>query len=109
MQTILLVIHIFIALALIGIILIQRSNNDGLGLSSGSSNNSFMSGRSQANLLTRVTAILAAIFMANCLLLAWLASHSAGDGSIINKVIEEQKSGSELPVEKGMPNVPLAK
>ncbi len=107
MQTILLVIQIFIALALIGIILIQRSSNDGLGLSGGS-NNSFMSGRASANLLTRTTAVLAALFMANCLLLAWLAAHSGTEGSVINKMIEEEKP-AEVPVNSGEPSVPVAK
>jgi len=106
MQTILLVIQIFIALALIGVILIQRSSSDGLGLSG--SGNSFMSGRASANLLTRTTAILAALFMANCLLLAWIASHSGTQGSVINQMIEEEKP-AEVPANTGEPSVPVAK
>ena len=83
MATVLLVIELFVTLALIGIVLIQRSEGGGLGIGGSQGMGSFMSGRGTANLLTRTTAILAAIFMALALALA-LMGRSGGGGSILN-------------------------
>ena len=58
MTTVLLIIHLFVTLALIGVVLIQRSEGGGLGIGSSQGMGSFMSGRGTANLLTRTTAIL---------------------------------------------------
>ncbi len=68
MYTVLLVIHTILVIFLIGLILIQRSESDGMGLSGGG--NQFLSGRAQANILTRTTAILAALFLLSSLSLA---------------------------------------
>ena len=59
MNTVLLIIHLFVTLALIGVVLIQRSEGGGLGIGTSQGVGSFMSGRGTANLLTRTTAILA--------------------------------------------------
>jgi len=72
MTTILLIVHLFITLALIGVVLIQRSEGGGLGVGTTQGMGSFMSGRGTANLLTRTTAILATLFMALSLALALL-------------------------------------
>lgn len=72
MTTVLLVVHLFVTLALIGVVLIQRSEGGGLGVGSTQGMGSFMSGRGTANLLSRTTAILATIFMALSLTLALL-------------------------------------
>ena len=72
MTTVLLIVHLFITLALIGVVLIQRSEGGGLGVGSTQGMGSFMSGRGTANLLTRATAILATLFMALSLALALL-------------------------------------
>ena len=63
MSTVLLIIHLFVTLALIGVVLIQRSEGGGLGIGSSQGMGAFMSGRGTANLLTRATAILATVFM----------------------------------------------
>jgi preprotein translocase subunit SecG len=72
MTTVLLIVHLFVTLALIGVVLIQRSEGGGLGVGTTQGMGSFMSGRGTANLLTRTTAILATIFMALSLTLALL-------------------------------------
>ena len=72
MITVLLIIHLFVTLALIGVVLIQRSEGGGLGIGSSQGMGSFMSGRGTANLLTRTTAILAAMFLGLSLTLALL-------------------------------------
>ena len=78
MTTVLLIIHLFVTLALIGVVLIQRSEGGGLGIGSSQGMGSFMSGRGTANLLTRTTAILATLFMLLSLTLALMNRGTSG-------------------------------
>jgi preprotein translocase subunit SecG len=78
LSTVLLIIHLFVTLALIGVVLIQRSEGGGLGIGSSQGMGSFMSGRGTANLLTRTTAILAVIFMGLSLTLALMNRGTSG-------------------------------
>jgi preprotein translocase subunit SecG len=80
MTAVLLIIHLFVTLALIGVVLIQRSEGGGLGIGSSQGMGAFMSGRGTANLLTRATAILATVFMALSLTLALLNRGTTGVG-----------------------------
>ncbi len=75
LQNVLLVIHLMLAIALVGVILIQRSEGGGLGVGGGNAGG-FMTTRGTANLLTRTTGILAGLFMLTSLTLAYIASHS---------------------------------
>lgn len=89
-MTVLLILHIFITLAMIGIILMQRSEGGGLGMGGGASSSMF-SARGTSNLLTRVTGILAALFMGNCLLMGIISKHQVRETSSILAPIESQK------------------
>jgi preprotein translocase subunit SecG len=80
MTAVLLIIHLFVTLALIGVVLIQRSEGGGLGIGSSQGMGAFMSGRGTANLLTRTTAILATVFMALSLALALMNRGTSGVG-----------------------------
>ena len=70
-QNVVLAIHALIALALVAVVLLQRSEGGGLGM--GRSSDGMMSVRGQANLLTRTTAVLAAVFFATSITLAVFA------------------------------------
>ena len=83
MTAVLLIIHLFVTLALIGVVLIQRSEGGGLGIGSSQGMGSFMSGRGTANLLTRTTAILATVFMALSLTLALMNRGTTGVGGLL--------------------------
>jgi preprotein translocase subunit SecG len=72
MITVLLVIHLMVAVALIGVILLQKSEGGALGMGGGGMSG-FMTGRSTANLLTRTTAIVAGVFFLTSIFLAYLA------------------------------------
>ena len=72
MTTALLILHICVTIALIGTVLIQRSEGGGLGIGSSQGMGAFMSGRGTAKLLTRTTAVLAGLFMLLSLVLAIL-------------------------------------
>ena len=80
MITFLLVLHLIVTLTLIATVLIQRSEGGGLGIGTTQGMGSFMSGRGTANLLTRTTSVLAALFMALSLALAVLNRGTAGGG-----------------------------
>ena len=98
METLVLTVHILIALALIGVVLLQRSEGGGLGIGGGGgAGGGFMTARGTANLLTRVTAILAACFFATSLVLAIMAGASRESVSIIDEVISETPAPSSGP------------
>ncbi len=98
MTTVLLIIHLFVTLALIGVVLIQRSEGGGLGIGSSQGMGAFMSGRGTANLLTRTTAILATLFMALSLILALLNHGTTGvGGSLLENPAPAPAPGGALP------------
>jgi preprotein translocase subunit SecG len=101
MQTVLIVVHLIIVLALIGVVLLQRSEG-GLGLGGGGSGgvSGFMTGRGQANALTRATAILAALFFVTSMTLAVMSHRQAGprsilDGAGTNQPARQQPGGAD--------------
>jgi preprotein translocase subunit SecG len=81
MQTVLIVIHLLVVLALIGVVLLQKSEGGALGMGGGGGG--FMTSRGSANVLTRATAVLAAVFFVTSLLLSILAGWGRTDRSII--------------------------
>jgi preprotein translocase subunit SecG len=83
MATLFLIIHMMIALALIGVVLLQRSEGGALGIGGGGGGG-FMTGRGAANFLTRVTAGLAAAFFATSLILSIIATGSGTQRSILD-------------------------
>ena len=83
MQTVLLVIYLMVVVALIGVVLIQRSEGGGLGIGGGSG---FMSARGTANALTRTTAILATLFFVISLALGILARYESRPTDILDRI-----------------------
>lgn len=83
MQTVLVVIHLLIVIALVGVILIQRSEGGGLGIGGGSG---FMTARGTKNALTRLTAILAICFFATSIILVVVDSISNPASDILNRI-----------------------
>jgi preprotein translocase subunit SecG len=80
MQTVVIVIHLMIVVAMIGLVLLQRSEGGGLGIGGGGG---FMTNRGTANVLTRATAMLAAVFFATSLVLSLLAGIERKPRSIL--------------------------
>jgi preprotein translocase subunit SecG len=83
MQTVIIVIHLMVVLALIGVVLLQRSEGGGLGIGGGSG---FMTARGATNALTRTTAILAALFFATSLGLSLIARYGEREIDILERV-----------------------
>ena len=108
MATVVLVIHLMIAAALVGVILLQRSEGGALGIGGGGGGGAggFMTGRGTANLLTRITAGLAAAFFCTSIALTILARQSAEPTSILDQapaVEQQQEEPSGLP---SLPELP---
>src|SRR5215470_545236 len=82
MQTVIIVIHLMVVSAMIGVVLLQKSEGGGLGIGGGGGGG-FLSSRGTANVLTRATAILAATFFATSLVLSILAGWDRKPKSII--------------------------
>jgi preprotein translocase subunit SecG len=117
MQTVIIVIHLMLVLALIGAVLLQKSEGGGLVSSGGSG---FLTGRGTANVLTRTTALLAVGFFLTSLALSWWASFERHPASIINTGAPAQESPGGAPtpplsqgtggvlnqLQKGIPGLP---
>ncbi|MER8825450.1 preprotein translocase subunit SecG [Mesorhizobium sp. M0938] len=83
METVLIVVHLMVVLALVGVVLLQRSEGGGLGIGGGSG---FMTARGAANALTRATAILAAAFFVTSLTLSIIARYGEKPIDILDRV-----------------------
>lgn len=83
MQTVIIVVHLMVVLALVGVVLLQRSEGGGLGIGGGSG---FMTARGAANALTRTTAILAAAFFVTSLTLSILARYGEQPIDILDRL-----------------------
>ena len=87
MENVVLTVHLILALLLIGVVLLQRSEGGGLGM--GSSGGA-ISGRAAATALGKVTWVLAAIFIVTSITMTILASRSASTASVIDQIGAEQ-------------------
>lgn len=101
------VLHVFVTLAMIGVVLIQRSEGGGLGIGTSQGMGAFMTGRGTANLLTRTTAILATLFFAISLSLALLNRGTAGAGRETLGAVPVTAPGHTLPARPPAPAVPV--
>jgi preprotein translocase subunit SecG len=84
MHYVIILIHLMIVVAMVGLVLIQKSEGGGLGLGGGGGGGGFMSSRGTANVLSRTTAILAALFFVTSLFLSWYASLDRKPRSILD-------------------------
>ena len=86
MTTVILIIHIIISIAIVGLVLMQRSEGGGLGIGGG---NNFMSARGTADFLTRATTLFAIAFFCTSILLAIIAGYGKKTNSIVDEVSQE--------------------
>ena len=85
MQNVVLIVHLILALCLIGVVLLQRSEGGGLGMGSGGGGG-VMSGRSAATALAKLTWVFAAGFIVTSITLTTLAARDAGGRSVIDQI-----------------------
>jgi preprotein translocase subunit SecG len=89
MENVILTVHLILALLLIGVVLLQRSEGGGLGMGGGGGG--VMSGRQAANALTRLTWIFAIAFLATSIALTVIAARNSAGTSVIDSL------GTEAP------------
>ena len=127
MENVILIIHLLLALSIIGLVLLQRSEGGGLGIGGGSGGmGSFASAASTANALTRATGLCAAAFFVTSLTLAVLAGSNTSSKSLLetldnvpvavdtmeqtsdNKLPEAKASGSDSLGSNKTPSAPIS-
>jgi preprotein translocase subunit SecG len=101
METVALVILLLLALALVGVVLLQRNEGGGLGMSAGGA----MTGRSAATALQRATWILGGAFMAMSLVLTILAAQEAGQSSVVDQIRSGGAAEQEEPGTTSLPDL----
>ena len=97
MENFILVLNIILAIILVIVILLQKSEGGALGI--GASQESFISSRSAGNLLTKVTAIIATLFIITSISLTIMAQKEISTSSVLEKV-EEKQDPSEPQIPK---------
>jgi preprotein translocase subunit SecG len=102
MLAVVLAIHLVLAVTLIGVVLMQKSEGGALGMGGGGMSG-FMTGRSTANLLTRTTAVLAALFFVTSITLAFLAARQRAVHSVLD--VPVQSAPPALPAQQ-LPSAP---
>ena len=97
MQDLILIINVILAILLIGVVLLQKSEGGALGL--GVSQDSFISSRSASSFLTKSTAILATLFIITSISLTVMSNENFSSSSVLEK-IEDKKDSSEPEIPK---------
>ena len=97
MENFILVLNIILAILLVIVVLLQKSEGGALGI--GASQDSFMSSRSAGNLLTKATAIIATLFIITSVSLTIIAQKEISTSSVLEK-IEEKQDPSEPQIPK---------
>lgn len=120
MSAVIIVIHLMVVLAMIAVILLQRSEGGALGIGGGGSGN-FMTGRGAANALSRATTYLAIGFFATSIALSIIANYEGRQDSILDNLpVSGETDGSggildalpgtlpETPAEPAAPSAPVS-
>ena len=99
MSTVLLILQLVLSVVLTGLILVQRSEGGALGIGGGGGG--FMSGRSATNSIVKVTSVVGAIFVLNCIALTVVFNMENADTSIL-----DVEPGLTAPADSAQPDVP---
>ena len=111
METVLLVVQLMLAVALIAVILFQRTAQDGGGLVGGGGGGTMgglFTARGSANLLTRTTSVLATLFILNSLALGYIASSQHQSHSVIDQIAPQTPPASTVPASAPTSSTPPA-
>lgn len=110
MASVLLVIHLIVAICLIATVLLQRSEGGALGMGGGGGGGGgggFLSGRGAANALTRTTAILTVAFFATSIMLTLIARQDSSPSSVLDQAGQQsQGTTGEAPASSVLPQLP---
>lgn len=105
LYNVLLIIQIMVALGIIGLVLIQHGKGADAGAAfGGGASGTVFGSRGSGNFLTKMTAVLATVFFANSLMLAWLVAHPDGvvhESIVPAAITETAPEGSSIDLPKG--------
>lgn len=105
MENVILIVHLILALCLIGVVLLQRSEGGGLGMSGGGGGGGVMSGRSAATALGKLTWAFAIAFIVTSMTLTILAAAKSENASVVDRIQDvpvPEVNLPELPVGEGL-------
>lgn len=101
MENVVLIVHLILALSLIGVVLLQRSEGGGLGLGGGGGGGGLVSSRGAATALGKVTWALAVAFICTSITLTIIAAQNAAGSSVLDRI------GADAPAPStGLPDLP---
>ena len=98
MENVVLIIHLILALALIGVVLLQRSEGGGLGMGGGGGGGGLVSSRSAATALGKVTWALAVAFICTSITLTIIAAQNSSGSSVLDRLGIDAPAGSDTPL-----------
>ena len=107
---VIIVLHVLIAMAIIGLVLLQHGKGADMGSGfGGGASSSLFGATGSANFLSRTTAVLAAIFFALSLALAYIATNRATEpGGVMDTVKTRKSEPAKPPAPSGEPAKPAA-
>ena len=97
MENVILIIHLLLALALIGVVLMQRSEGGGLGMGGGGGGGGVMSSRGAATALGKVTWLLAIAFICTSITLTIVAAQKSAGSSVLDRIGTERSAPASDP------------
>ena len=98
MENIILILNVVLAILLVGVILLQKSEGGALGL--GASQESYVSSRSAGSFLTKTTTIIATLFIITSISLTIISREEISSSSVLEKIEEEKEDPSEPQIPK---------
>ena len=98
MENIILILNIVLAILLVVVVLLQKSEGGALGI--GVSQESFISSRSAGSILTKITAIIATFFIITSISLTIMSKDEFSSSSVLEKIEEEKEDSSEPQIPK---------
>ena len=98
MENVVLIVHLILALALIGVVLLQRSEGGGLGMGSSGGGGGMVNARGAATALGKVTWMLAIAFICTSLTLTIFAAQNSASGSVLDRIGAGGGAVSEVPL-----------
>ena len=98
MENVVLIVHLILALSLIGVVLLQRSEGGGLGMGGGGGGGGMVNARGAATALGKVTWLLAIAFICTSLTLTIFAAQNSASGSVLDRIGAGGGAVSEVPL-----------
>jgi len=103
MQNVVLIIHLLLAISLIGLVLLQRSEGGGLGMGGGGAGGGAMSGRAAASALTKLTWGLAIAFICTSLALTILQVQQSSGSSVVDQLMPASEQNTPVDADALLP------